>query len=59
MPIERPVKAPYRSEVHTAAWEAWDNQIEKLVAEGADRKRVDTTIHRMMFIDGFISGLNA
>jgi hypothetical protein len=56
--IQRPVTAPYTSDVHTITWEAWDAHVAKKVAEGYAAERIDTYEHRSMFMDGFIAGLN-
>ncbi len=58
--IQRPVTAPYSSDVHQAAWEAWDEQVEKFIQErNIPRNHVDTTMNRYMFMDGFIKGLQS
>lgn len=56
-PVQRPVVAPYRSDVHSAAWALWDSYIDRFVAEGYPRNLVDTDIGRKIFMDAYILGL--
>lgn len=55
--VQRPVTAPYRSDVHSSAWSSWDAYVEQLVDEGYPRSRVNTSFNRKLFMDGFVKGL--
>jgi hypothetical protein len=55
--IKRPVTAPYSGEVHTAAWEAWDEFVAKLAAEGFTEE--PNILVRKAFMDGFVKGLQS
>jgi hypothetical protein len=57
--IERPVTAPYTSQVHQATWAAWDAYVEKCVKEGIHPSHLESYIVRKSFMDGFIEGLKA
>ena len=58
-PIQKPVTPPYTTEVHTAAWEAWDKEVAELIRQGFPAKEFENPLGRKLFMDGFIKGLQA
>lgn len=56
--IQRPVTAPYTSDVHTATWQAWDAYVAKKESEGVPLSVILTYENRSIFMDGFLAGLN-